>query len=1078
MNVVMIKLCKSELNIIGGERDKYWVNLKGIDTSKKYRFDVEIGESDKVTVECDINDASNSESDELEKLFITFLIDEIASEVLELSKQFKQTDKSLQIQIHLELIKQRSKSILVRLDAESSNSIRLKNLMGIVDKLNSGEKIDQLKLTDIKFEGKYETKDTNNVSNIQYKSTQINPSSINQKVKKTVEKWTTISTKRGENLYPNTDTHSIKQVMWRVHDLSFDKNMINFDHIFMAASTGDMPVIEKIIELIPPQSQSDIDYQSTHNGLNIVDVVIIFGYYRTLRILLKNGLKPSCDSRLLLRTALSRGYVITGRILVDYDLVTITDGMIDSAPNNVISQWLINNRKEGITMVSAISKGMYEYVVNNINSEDKISWNQFPEILIKSSMEHQKIVRLLLEKSICDVNQVFDYDDDVAWPLFLAGRYGQVDMIDIILEFSPQINLQNRKGTTALWIACCNKHTDIVMKLLISGADPNLTNFKGDSPLIPAIQKSSQSIAKLLLESGINLNSYNINRDSPIILCCRNGQHKILEMCLDHIDKSQQQLALELCADIDGFNALIAATEQDRVECIRVCHRYGANLEFRTSNTNSILAGATALHIACFYGKLNSVQTLCELGADLLSVTSKNKYTLLHLVIKHGHRHLMPYLMDKCKECMNMLDADGYMPIHYAKMAGNEAILEDFFTDKLTQLITNVLFGNNSIECKERCIDTIVSYGKSIGCYEYDQILNMNIDQIDLMSMAILSKNNYMICNLKKILGENLTEMSLFWANYFGYSDFPCSENTIQMIGRVKKINANNLQNRMLTNLDGCFPINSIDKQIDKKQIDKQPMPDTIQMMSDGFNSKVNDDVILALERSQKNTHTILGFIDKLNTMKILPANMIDYILWDAKINMIKLIANGEIILQPIHLIVIHLYTSNSIIYHHINSTLSNWIVNSVWHPFIYCLNQGLNLAKIFEGEVYRAIDHIFDPSLYTIGSKIISNCFSLGMSEWGACSELINSKRGMIYIIKSLTGRSISAYSKNPMNAEVIFLPKTEFIVTDLYVGNIFCLGQKNIRKTTYKATELDIQKASRSEICIIIEMEEVSKE
>ena len=82
-----------------------------------------------------------------------------------------------------------------------------------------------------------------------------------------------------------------------------------------------------------------------------------------------------------------------------------------------------------------------------------------------------------------------------------------------------------------------------------------------------------------------------------------------------------------------------------------------------------------------------------------------------------------------------------------------------------------------------------------------------------------------------------------------------------------------------------------------------------------------------------------------------------------------------------------------------------------------------------------------------------------------------------MIFIIKSKTGRNISKYSKYPVDNEIIFVPGTQFMITNIYIASIICLGQENIRKTTYLAKDKDIIKAANSESSIIIELEEIEE-
>jgi hypothetical protein len=82
--------------------------------------------------------------------------------------------------------------------------------------------------------------------------------------------------------------------------------------------------------------------------------------------------------------------------------------------------------------------------------------------------------------------------------------------------------------------------------------------------------------------------------NNPILVCCRVGHDVILETLLSNLikEKDGEELVknqLELFATIDGFNPLIASAEQNRSECIKILHKYKANLEIQTSPDNKIM---------------------------------------------------------------------------------------------------------------------------------------------------------------------------------------------------------------------------------------------------------------------------------------------------------------------------------------------------------------------------------------------------------------------------------------------------------------------------------------------------------
>ena len=55
------------------------------------------------------------------------------------------------------------------------------------------------------------------------------------------------------------------------------------------------------------------------------------------------------------------------------------------------------------------------------------------------------------------------------------------------------------------------------------------------------------------------------------------------------------------------------------------------------------------------------------------------------------------------------------------------------------------------------------------------------------------------------------------------------------------------------------------------------------------------------------------------------------------------------------------------------------------------------------------------------------------------------------------------------------MFLPNTQFKINYYYKANLVCLGQENIRKTTYTFSDTDIEKAHNKKISVVVELTEI---
>lgn len=1046
---------KLKTNHISADGNKFWLNLSN---HKDNTFPIEFIVNDKDEFKINATFSEQVNDQKTMDAYVSMLIDNIASELLVLSSK----PDSIEKQLHCELLQQRSKAILVRLDIDSNNHNRLTNLLDNLKTVQKGESINQKKLNDMRFEGKFATQ-----YNQSSQTTHTQPAILPKPQVYKNNYWNKINKPAIKRCYANKKCAKIFRVIGQYstlaacdwlrtnYTLEYDQN--NADPLTVASGLGRVDLVQTILT----HNKSE---HFNKRGYNAVDMAILYGYTRTAEILLDNGFRPSIDNLNLFQTCLLNGYTNTAKLMIDYKLVHITNDTVDSAPNSyirktytTIADWLSNYLTD-IPIETQILKGMFDKVKDKVNTITKLNLKDYVEMFAKSSPDQLQVIKLLVDNKKLNPVDHINIDDDISWPLFVAAEKGNLELVKLLLPYMSveDVNKQNLKGTTALWIATCNKHIDIVTELLNIGADPNICNFKGDGPLIPACQKGLLQLVELLLMCGASLTAYNKNRDNPVLICCRTGQDKILEKLLETFDKDELKKVLETFAEIDGFVPLLAATELDKVECIKVCAKYGADLEIKTSPDNNIIKSATAIHLACFYNRLKSLDTLVKLGGSLTSKTEEG-YTPLHVAIKQNHPMIVKYLLSNptAKDCLNIKDNDNKTPMYYA----NEEMMAEFFTNNLAIVLNMAMYDKD-------CSNVLVNYGQSLGFFENADITNITYNNgSSILSEAMLRNNANMVECLLKLGADIHKEDDYgvtpdFWAAYLSKAK---TENpqTMKLIENVEKLKSNGLQNKMLLSLTP-----NTSKAIEYKI-------DSYNRMSNSYPDNVNSGIVDTIKKESEKSITILGFIEKLKNNKVFPEgkDYLEYLLWDAKINIIKKIAtNTNNNMQPIHLLALYLFSSNDTIFNNTNEGIVKYSHDNVWNPYIYCLYQAVSLSPVTTNEVYRGVNIPFVHTNYNIGDTLVWNTFTMCSEEWKNVGELLKSKQGIVFIINSKTGRDVSLYCKNPQNRDVIFLPGSKFVITNFYKPDIICLGQKNIRQSTFKITPEQIARLSN----IIIEIEE----
>lgn len=1057
----------------------------------------------------------------------TFLIDQIANEVSLLNKQqTTNTNGAHGRKLHLTLLEHRMKAIICRLTGLETLLNRAQTLAQHIKTLGGGGTVDSKQLNDLKFEGQFGGSDSArkawippthsighsisnalnaaNNSNVWYGITPAN------QLRRQVMKATKSYREYGRLL--GTSNSCIGNISLLPYDdyVFIAKSVDNVTTLVMAAAVcGRLRIIEDIHTGMEGDAYQY--FHSSFNGFNALDMAIACGNWKMVAYLADvMKLTPVSAERACLVAALS-GYKITVADVVARGWWKPEDKHIQSAPNGKVVQLLssLDGNGSRVDPVTAVNNGMVTELAELISAGkcDPQTWRSFLPLISSGKPTSEQLVCLaklmqagLLypnEELVISVTDDNGTRDEIVWPAFIACEKGIMSLFRLLckqgaLDTVEKVNKQNRLGTSLLWISACNKHIDIVCELINMGADVNLANLKGNPPLVPCCQKGSADIVTLLLTAGARLDTYNKNRDGPVLICCRNGQTEILDMLLSHMTPDERREQLATWAEIDGFPPLHAAIELDKVGAAEVCLKHGAQLDWMTDMNNPVIPGANALHLACYYGRINSVKFLINKGLSPLSPTCGTGFLPLHIAIQKGYLDIARLLIahPTGREALAIRDSDDRLPVYYANISGNEVLKSELFTNHLALALHEVMYSPTPA-IESECSQILATYSQSLSVFDSQEITGIRSDRgVSLLSQAILNGNEHLARTLIQ-LGSSLTDADdygitpEFWLAYFKHPEYLTPTHDIQMhLNRLVEITKRSLQNKMLLNLTKGIP-----------RMEDIPM-DPVTRLESGFmvsGKAIEALAVLANNRDLGIGYSLLGFLEKLRNQKVFPEGRqaLDHILWDARVHLVKLCASDNTLhttssLEPLHMMSIYLYTANQLIFQKANETLCAWSDDSLWAPYVHALYQGIHLAPRFTGEVYRPIVTAFTPDEYPIGSQLTWNGFSLTTADWKTCADFINRQLsrsksdsgpgGIVFVIQSNEqGRDISRLSKYPQNREVVFSPGTRFTILRYLIANKIALAQANIRDTTFKMTDLELAKSISGRTPVIIELKAV---
>lgn len=192
---------------------------------------------------------------------------------------------------------------------------------------------------------------------------------------------------------------------------------------------------------------------------------------------------------------------------------------------------------------------------------------------------------------------------------------------------------------------------------------------------------------------------------------------------------------------------------------------------------------------------------------------------------------------------------------------------------------------------------------------------------------------------------------------------------------------------------------------------------------------------------------------------------------WDAKIFTVSKVVEGKIPLSPRQIAALYMYDT-------LGTALEQEGEKLRENPYAQLVCDALRALAPYEGEVYLGVPKI-DRSQFLPGSAVgRENGFLSASSVWCAATEHVkeftaaSKRQGVVFIIHSRTGRSISTFARHAYDMEVIFSPGTRFRVLNWYRGDVICLGQANIRQHTFGVK--DPNEYVNSDAALIIELQE----
>lgn len=312
-------------------------------------------------------------------------------------------------------------------------------------------------------------------------------------------------------------------------------------------------------------------------------------------------------------------------------------------------------------------------------------------------------------------------------PLVRMVSCGYQDVVEMLLDFEVNVNVQDNIGRSLVNIAVENDYTGILQNLLTAKADPNLPDQQGFTPLCVAagMGKVHQcqmllsygadpdkcsfasmfplywatlngfpEIVSILLDFKANPNLQNSNGWTPLYVACRNGNYEIANLLLNSnadpnilqtnygispileaISRGHKEiveLLLNHHADYDqlirGHYGLNEAVEMGHIDIANILLKHGSNPNNCDNDDNF------SLLIAASMGNCEMAKLLLRFKADV-NKNSKNLHSPLSVASYFGRFEVVKCLLENNAD-PKYVNENGETPLHIAVRSTNSTVIE------------------------------------------------------------------------------------------------------------------------------------------------------------------------------------------------------------------------------------------------------------------------------------------------------------------------------------------------------------------------------------------------------------------